>query len=94
MQSSCFLSDYEPMLILSKLSDFPKMMHMDVASRHAPEIHCAADTIGADRFVLGSDCPMVLTLKGKAQWIIDEIDLPEMQKARMPGGAAKIALTL
>ena len=89
-----FLGPYEPMLIKRKPSDYLKMMYMDTTSYHAPAIRCAADTIGADRLVFGSDCPMLLSLKPKALAVIDELDLPAAQKARVLGGTAKMLLKI
>jgi aminocarboxymuconate-semialdehyde decarboxylase len=83
-----FLGDYEPMLITRRPSDYLKMMWMDTTSYHAPAIRCAAETIGADRLVFGSDCPMLLTLKGKALSVIDELGLPAADKAKVLGGTA------
>ncbi len=89
-----FLGPYEPMLIKRKPGDYLKLMYMDTTSYHAPAIRCAADTIGADRLVFGSDCPMLLSLKGRAIQVIDELGLPAEQKARVLGGTAKMLLKL
>ncbi len=89
-----FLGDYEPMLITRKPSDYLKMMYMDTTSYHAPAIRCAADTIGADRLVFGSDCPMLLTLKSKALSVIDELNLPAAQKANVLGGTAQMLMKI
>jgi aminocarboxymuconate-semialdehyde decarboxylase len=89
-----FLGSYEPMLIKRKPSDYLKMMWMDTTSYHAPAIRCAADTIGADRLVFGSDCPMLLTLKGKALSVIDDLGLPAEQKSCVLGGTAKMLMKL
>jgi aminocarboxymuconate-semialdehyde decarboxylase len=89
-----FLGTYEPMLITRKPSDYLKMMYMDTTSYHAPAIRCAAETIGADRLVFGSDCPMLLSLKPKALAVIDELTLPKETKAKVLGGTAKMLLKL
>ncbi len=89
-----FLGDYEPMLITRKPSDYLKMMWMDTTSYHAPAIRCAAETIGADRLLFGSDCPMLLTLKGKALSVIDELGLPPAEKAKVLGGTAKALMKM
>jgi len=89
-----FLGTYEPMLITRKPSDYLKMMWMDTTSYHTPAIRCAAETIGADRLVFGSDAPMLLSLKGKALAVIDELKLPAAHKASVLGGAAKMLLKL
>jgi aminocarboxymuconate-semialdehyde decarboxylase len=89
-----FLGSYEPMLITRKPSDYLKMMYMDTTSYHAPAIRCAAETIGADRLVFGSDCPMLLSLKAKSLAVIDELNLPTEQKARVLGGTAKMLLKI
>lgn len=89
-----FLGGYEPMLITRKPSDYLKMMYMDTTSYHAPAVRCAAETIGADRLVFGSDCPMLLTLKAKALSVIDDIGLQPDQKSAVLGGTAKMLLKL
>ena len=89
-----FLGSYEPMLITRKPSDYLKMMYMDTTSYHSPAIRCAADTIGADRLLFGSDCPMLLSLKAKALAVIDELNLPAEQKVNVLGGTAKRLLKL
>ena len=89
-----FLGDYEPMLITREPSDYLKMMWMDTTSYHAPAIRCAAETIGADRLLFGSDCPMLLTLKGKALSVIDELGLPPAEKAKVLGGTAKALMKM
>jgi aminocarboxymuconate-semialdehyde decarboxylase len=89
-----FLGSYEPMLITKKPSEYLTMMYMDTTSYHAPAIRCAAETIGADRLLFGSDCPMLLSLKPKALAVIDELNLPADQKAQVLGGTAKMLLKL
>ncbi|MDB5533169.1 MAG: hypothetical protein JWO28_1484 [Hyphomicrobiales bacterium] len=89
-----FLGSYEPMLITRKPSDYLRMMYMDTTSYHAPAIRCAADTVGADRLVFGSDSPMLLSIKQKAIDVVKEVGFTPAQEAAIMGGTAKMLLKL
>jgi len=89
-----FLGSYEPMLITRKPSDYLRMMYMDTTSYHAPAIRCAADTIGADRLVFGSDSPMLLSIKQKAIDVVREAGFTPEEEAAIMGGTAKMLLKL
>jgi aminocarboxymuconate-semialdehyde decarboxylase len=89
-----FLGSYEPMLITRKPSDYLKMMWMDTTSYHTPAIRCAADTIGADRLVFGSDSPMLLSIKEKALQVVREAGFSKADEARVLGGTAAALLKM
>jgi len=87
-----FLGDYEPMLITRKPSDYLRMMWMDTTSYHTPAIKCAAETIGADRLVMGSDAPMLLTMKQKSIDVVREAGFSAVDEAKVLGGTAAMLL--
>jgi aminocarboxymuconate-semialdehyde decarboxylase len=41
-------------------SDYLKRMYLDTVSFHVPALHCAIETVGADRILFGSDYPHVI----------------------------------
>ncbi len=86
-----FLGSYEPMLITRKPSDYLRMMYLDTTCYHTPALECAAKTIGADRLVMGSDAPMLLTLKQRSIDIVEQADLTRAEKdAILSGNACKL----
>jgi aminocarboxymuconate-semialdehyde decarboxylase len=89
-----FLGSYEPMLIDKKPSDYLRMMYFDTVSYHAPAIRCAADTIGADRLLFGTDSPMLLSLKQKGIDVIDAAGFSKPEKEAVLGGTAQSLLGL
>ncbi len=89
-----FLGGYEPMRIKRKPSHYLKMIYMDTVAYHAPAVECAIKTIGADRLLFGSDAPMLLSLKGKALAMIDDLGLAGADREKILGGTAKRLLKL
>ncbi|MDB5571738.1 MAG: hypothetical protein JWN93_2921 [Hyphomicrobiales bacterium] len=83
-----FLGKYEPMLITRKPSDYLRMMYLDTTCYHTPALECAAKTIGADRLVMGSDSPMLLSLKQKSIDIVEQADLTRAEKDAILAGTA------
>jgi aminocarboxymuconate-semialdehyde decarboxylase len=69
-------------------------MYFDTVSYHAPAIGCAIKTIGADRLVLGTDSPMLLSLKQRGLDVIDQLGLDPADKDKILGGTAKRLLKL
>ena len=47
-------------------------MYYDTVSFHIPALHCAAETVGADRIVFGSDYPHVIGDVAGATKVIEE----------------------
>lgn len=89
-----FLGDYAPMLITRKPSEYLKMMWMDTTSYHTPAIKCAAETIGVDRLVMGSDAPMLLTMKQKSIDVVRAAGFSRQDEAKVLGLTAAGLLRL
>ena len=89
-----FLGSYEPMKITRKPSDYLRMMYMVSTSYHSPAVRCAADTIGAERIVFGSDAPMLLSIKSQAIDTITKLELPAAEHEQIMSGTAKRLLKL
>ena len=53
-------------------SEYLKRMYYDTVSFHIPALHCAAETVGADRIVFGSDYPHVIGDVAGATKVIEE----------------------
>ncbi len=53
-------------------SEYLKRMYLDTVSFHTPALHCAAETVGADRIVFGSDYPHVIGDVAGATKVIEE----------------------
>ncbi len=53
-------------------SEYLKCMYYDTVSFHIPALHCAAETVGADRIVFGSDYPHVIGDVAGATKVIEE----------------------
>jgi aminocarboxymuconate-semialdehyde decarboxylase len=58
-----FLGSYEPMLIRHPPSHYLKMMYLESTCYHWPAARCAVETVGADRFIFGTDAPPLKSLK-------------------------------
>jgi aminocarboxymuconate-semialdehyde decarboxylase len=53
-------------------SEYMKQMYLDTVSFHIPALHCAVETVGADRIVFGSDYPHVIGDVAGATRVIEE----------------------
>ncbi|MGH9245098.1 MAG: amidohydrolase family protein [Acidimicrobiales bacterium] len=51
--------------------------HFDTCSHHAPALHCAIETVGVDRLVLGSDYPFRGPLRRMIDHIVEAVDEEE-----------------
>jgi len=95
LQDFCFfLGAYEPMLIKHKPSHYLKMMHFDSASYVPLAAQMCFKTIGADRFLLGTDSPPLIPLKMMAVKMMDEIGMTPAERAKVMGGNAARLLKL
>lgn len=70
-----FLGPYEPMLIKHPPSHYLKMTYIESTCYHLPAARCAFDTVGADRFVFGTDAPPLLSLKKEGVDLIRQMGL-------------------
>jgi len=89
-----FLGPYEPVLIKHPPSRYVKMLYLDSASYHAPAAKMCLETIGADRFLLGTDAPPLNAIKPKAIAMIGELGLSAADKDKVMGGNAKRLLKI
>jgi aminocarboxymuconate-semialdehyde decarboxylase len=95
LQDFCFfLGSYEPMLIKHKPSHYLKMMHFDSASYTTLAAEMCFKTIGADRFLLGTDSPPLIPLKTMAIKMMDEIGMTPAEREKVMGGNAARLLKL
>jgi predicted TIM-barrel fold metal-dependent hydrolase len=95
LQDFCyFLGSYEPMLIKHKPSHYLKMMHFDSASYTPLAAEMCFKTIGADRFLLGTDSPPLIPLKMMAVKMMDEIGMTPIDRDKVMGGNAARLLKL
>jgi aminocarboxymuconate-semialdehyde decarboxylase len=80
---------------ISKLpSEYLKNFYYDTVSFHLPALMCGYQTFGADRLVLGSDYPHVIGDMGKAISTIEEMPIPQGEKAKIFGENGKKLLKL
>jgi len=95
LQDFCFfLGSYEPMLIRHKPSHYLKMMHFDSASYTPLAAEMCFKTVGADRFLLGTDSPPLIPLKMMAVKMMDQIGMTPAQRDKVMGGNAARLLKL
>ncbi len=74
-EEAFFLGSYEPMLIRHRPSDYLKMMYLESTSHHVPAARCALETVGADRFIFGTDAPPLTSLKRAGVELIRQLNL-------------------
>ena len=79
------LGTYEPMLITKRPSDYLRMLHMDTVAYHPPAVMCAYHTVGAKQLLFGSDAPPLLPLLPRAKSIIEQLPIPENERADILG---------
>jgi predicted TIM-barrel fold metal-dependent hydrolase len=95
LQDFCFfLGSYEPMLIKHKPSHYLKMMHFDSASYTPLAAEMCFKTVGADRFLLGTDSPPLIPLKMMAVKMVDQIGMTPDERDKVMGGNAARLLKL
>jgi len=94
IDESFFLGPYEPMLIKHPPSHYLKMMYLDSVSYHVPAAQCAVDTIGADRFLFGTDAPPMNPLKQQGLDLVRQLDLSPFDREKVLGGNARKLLKL
>jgi aminocarboxymuconate-semialdehyde decarboxylase len=95
LQDFCFfLGPYEPMLIRHKPSHYLKMMHFDSASYTPLAAEMCFKTIGADRFLFGTDSPPLIPLKMQGLQMMDQIGMTPSERAQVMGGNAARLLKL
>jgi aminocarboxymuconate-semialdehyde decarboxylase len=95
LQDFCFfLGSYEPMLIKHRPSHYLKMMHFDSASYTPLAAEMCLKTIGADRFIFGTDSPPLIPLKMQGLKMMDQIGMTAAERDKVMGGNAARLLKL
>ena len=70
-----FLGSYAPMLIKHLPSHYLKMMYLESTSYWLPGARCALESVGADRFIFGTDAPPLTSLKVEGVQLIKDLKL-------------------
>jgi aminocarboxymuconate-semialdehyde decarboxylase len=89
-----FLGAYAPMLIKHPPSHYLKMMHFDSASYTPLAAEMCLKTIGADRFLFGTDSPPLIPLKLQGLRMMDQLGMTPSQRDLVMGGNAARLLKL
>ena len=69
-------------------------MYFDTVTYHAPAVQMVLDTVGVDHVLYGSDAPPLTSLKPRAIKLIEDLDIPAADKAKIFGGNAARLLKL
>jgi aminocarboxymuconate-semialdehyde decarboxylase len=88
IEESFFLGPYEPVLIKHPPSHYLKRMYLDSVCYHVPAAQCAVDTVGADRFLFGTDAPPMNPLKRQGLDLVRQLDLSPSEQEKVLGGNA------
>jgi len=76
-----FLGAYAPMKIKQPPSHYLKKMYFDTVTYHLPAARLVLDTVGADHVLYGSDAPPLTSLKPRAIKLVEDLGLPEGERA-------------
>jgi len=82
------------MLIKHPPSHYLKMMYLESTCYHPPVARCACETVGPDRFILGTDAPPLKALKKQGAEVIKKIGLSPADEAKVYSGNAKRLLKI
>jgi aminocarboxymuconate-semialdehyde decarboxylase len=93
-EEAFFLGPYEPMLIKKKPSEYLKMMYLDSTCYHAPALRCGLETVGADHVIFGTDAPPLTMLKPRGLKLVQDLEIPAAEKAKILAGNAARLLKL
>jgi aminocarboxymuconate-semialdehyde decarboxylase len=86
-----FLGAYAPLLINKPPIEYLRMMYLDSVSYHVPAARCALETIGADKFLFGTDAPPLTSLKRDGVDLIRQLRLDSEDEGKIFfGNAAKL----
>jgi len=89
-----FLGSYSPMLIKHPPSHYLKMMYLESTCYHVPAARCALETVGADRFLFGTDAPPLKSLKRQGLDVIRKLGLAAADERKVLGDNAKRLLKI
>jgi aminocarboxymuconate-semialdehyde decarboxylase len=76
-----FLGSYAPMRIKHPPSHYLKKMYFDTVTYHPPAARLVLETVGADHVLYGSDAPPLTSLKPRAIKLVEDLGLPERERA-------------
>jgi len=62
-------------------SHYLKRMYLDTVTYNLPAVKMVLDWIGPERVVYGSDAPPLTSLKPRAIKLINDLELPEAERA-------------
>ena len=93
-EEAYFLGSYAPMKIKHEPGWYLKKMYFDTVTYHAPAAKMVIDTVGVDHVLYGSDAPPLTSLKPRAIKLIEDLDIPAADKAKIFGGNAARLLKL
>ncbi len=93
-EEAYFLGPYAPMKIKHEPGWYLKKMYFDTVTYHAPAAQMVIDTVGVDHVLYGSDAPPLTSLKPRAIKLIEDLDIPAADKAKIFGGNAARLLKL
>jgi predicted TIM-barrel fold metal-dependent hydrolase len=71
-----------------------KMMYLESTCYHWPAARCAVETVGADRFLFGTDAPPLTTLKKRGVEMIKQLGLSPEDERKVYGENARALLKL
>ncbi len=93
-EEAFFLGPYEPMLIKKRPSEYLKMMYLDSTCYHAPALRCGLETVGAEHVIFGTDAPPLTMLKPRGLKLVQDLEIPAPDKAKILAGNAARLLKL
>lgn len=93
-EEAYFLGSYEPMLIKHPPSHYLKMMYLESTCYHPPAARCAFETVGADKFIFGTDAPPLTSLKKEGVELIGKIGLTPEEEQKVYCDNAKALLKI
>lgn len=86
------LGDYGDTRITREPSSYLKHVWLETSAYPSPAITCAAETVGADRIVFGSDTPPMMALGAMSVKVVEQARLTEEEKRGVFGENALRAL--
>jgi aminocarboxymuconate-semialdehyde decarboxylase len=89
-----FLGPYDPVLIKHPPSHYLRMMYLESTSYTPLAAEMCLKTVGADRFIFGTDSPPLIPLKREGLEMMDKIGMTPGERAKVMGGNAARLLKL
>ena len=89
-----FLGSYDPVLIKHPPSHYLRMMYLESTSYTPLAAEMCLRTVGADRFIFGTDSPPLIPLKREGLAMMDQIGMTPSERENVMGGNAARLLKL